>query len=317
MQCLDGCSPGVEGGSAPQIKARRVGTTETRRLHDHRRAPIVPPGSTVWNGLLSEGFFRLVKVSVVIPTYNRRELLPRAVASVLSQDPPVHELVIVDDGSSDETCEWALSIGDPRVTVIERPHSGNIAHLRNVGAAASTAGEYLAFLDSDDWWHRDKLAIQMAGAPFGWSFGLVDVDGKGPIGCGNTAPEVVAAELLDSQRVGAPVSTLVVSQELFDQVGGFDENSRIIFREDWHLAVRLALADPYPFVVREPIATVGVQESRSTTQLGESACMNATARAYESLVFSVPAHLRPIAFRRWFWHRTRALKVRIKRRLGV
>ena len=170
------------------------------------------------------GFFRLVKVSVVIPTYNRRELLPRAVASVLSQDPPVQELVIVDDGSSDDTGEWALSIGDPRVTVIERPHSGNIAHLHNVGAAASTAGEYLAFLDSDDWWHRDKLEIQMAGAPFEWSFGLVDVDGKGPIGCGNTAPEVIAAELLDSQRVGAPVSTLVVSQELFDQVGGFDEN---------------------------------------------------------------------------------------------
>ncbi len=260
---------------------------------------------------------RDVTVSVVIPTYNRRELLPRAVASVLSQEPPVYELVIVDDGSSDDTAEWALSIGDPRVTVIERPHSGNIARLRNVGAAASEAGEYVAFLDSDDWWHRDKLAIQMAGAPFGWSFGLVDVEGKGPIACGNTAPEVIAAELLDAQRVGAPLSTLVVSRELFDQIGGFEESPRIILREDWHLVVRLALADPHPFVVREPIATVGMQESRSTTQVGKSASMHATARAYEGLFFSVPAHLRPIAFRRWLWHRTRAVKVRIMRRVDA
>lgn len=99
------------------------------------------------------------RVSVIIPTYNRAKLLTEAVASALAQTSPVHEIVIVDDGSTDDTAKVVSSMPPP-VRYIYQRNSG-LSASRNRGANAAT-GEYLAFLDSDDLWEPEKLEIQLA-----------------------------------------------------------------------------------------------------------------------------------------------------------
>jgi len=99
------------------------------------------------------------RVSVVIPTYNRAALLAEAIASVLSQGFSGTELIVVDDGSTDETGALLASFGD-RVTVIRQEHRG-VSGARNRGIEAAGA-DLVAFLDSDDYWLAGKLAAQAA-----------------------------------------------------------------------------------------------------------------------------------------------------------
>src|SRR5690349_10342119 len=97
-------------------------------------------------------------VSVVVPTHNRARTLGRTIESVLAQTYPSVELVIVDDGSSDDTGEviargWGA---DARVRYLKKPNGGP-ASARNFGFRAAR-GEYVALLDSDDTWHPWKLS---------------------------------------------------------------------------------------------------------------------------------------------------------------
>src|SRR5688572_19976940 len=75
------------------------------------------------------------RVSVVVPTYNRLELLRETVASVQAQTYLDWEMIVVDDGSTDGTTAWLRGVGDPRVSVLQLPHTGNLGHVRNRGNA--------------------------------------------------------------------------------------------------------------------------------------------------------------------------------------
>lgn len=97
-------------------------------------------------------------VSVVIPTYNRCALLQRAVGSVLDQTEKNIEIIIADDGSGDETPAVFETPADPRIRYLRLPHQGACA-ARNAGIEAAR-GQYIAFLDSDDTWRPEKLALQ-------------------------------------------------------------------------------------------------------------------------------------------------------------
>src|SRR5689334_10500033 len=100
-----------------------------------------------------------LRVSVVIPTYNRASLVPRAVESVLTQLGPEDELIVVDDGSTDGT-EAALAPWRGRIHYLRLPHGG-AGRARNAGWAVAR-GELVAFLDSDDEWLPGKLTLQRA-----------------------------------------------------------------------------------------------------------------------------------------------------------
>src|SRR5580698_867963 len=100
-------------------------------------------------------------VSVVIPTYNRAHIVAKAIASALAQDYQATEVVVVDDGSTDDT-EARIKddfAGDPRVRYVRKANGGP-AGARNVGFAHAR-GEYVALLDSDDTWHPWKLGVQV------------------------------------------------------------------------------------------------------------------------------------------------------------
>lgn len=97
-------------------------------------------------------------VSVIIPVYNRDKWIKKAINSVLRQDYNPFELIVVDDGSTDETSEILSSYGR-RIKIIQQPNSG-VSAARNRGADAAH-GEWLAFLDSDDYWLAGKIAAQI------------------------------------------------------------------------------------------------------------------------------------------------------------
>ena len=97
-------------------------------------------------------------VSVIIPTYNRRQMLGDTVESVLSQSFKGFELIVVDDGSEDCTAEHLSKYGSS-LRVISQPRRG-VAAARNLGVRCSS-GRYLAFLDSDDLWKPKKLEVQV------------------------------------------------------------------------------------------------------------------------------------------------------------
>ena len=98
-----------------------------------------------------------MKISVIIPTYNRKHTLQRAIDSVLAQTFKPFEIIIVDDGSKDGTKEWLL-LNYPSVQYIHQPNNG-VSSARNKGIQISQ-GSWIALLDSDDEWMPEKLEYQ-------------------------------------------------------------------------------------------------------------------------------------------------------------
>lgn len=98
-------------------------------------------------------------VSVILPTYNRGYIIAEAIRSVLNQTFANFELIIVDDGSTDNTLQVVESFSDPRIKLLCRPENGGVAAALNTGLKA-VKGDFVAIFNSDDLWHSQKLALQ-------------------------------------------------------------------------------------------------------------------------------------------------------------
>jgi GT2 family glycosyltransferase len=201
-------------------------------------------------------------VSIILPTHNRAAFLRQAVDSVLAQTFPGWELIIIDDGSTDETRQYLRCLADDRVQVIESDHCGLPARLRNVGVRRAK-GRYIAFLDSDDVWAKTKLEVQLADLErkpaARWSYTYYDrIDDHGdprpvPKGFKLGACEGWIFEQLVTLAAKVTMPTVVVERTLLDEAGGFDETLR--FSEDYELWLRLARRSPVSVVTR-PLAAV-------------------------------------------------------------
>ncbi len=182
-------------------------------------------------------------VSVVIPTFDRAGPVFAAVHSVLSQTYVALELLVVDDGSTDDTAARLGAIRDPRLHVLRQPNGG-VARARNRGIAAAQ-GAYIAFLDSDDVWLPGKLAAQVAtmqaaGPRTGFCHTGLEVRRGGTV-VERRMPRIAGAclpALLLSNPVHAPTTTGLVRRDVFDAVGGFDPALPAI--EDWEWLQRVA-----------------------------------------------------------------------------
>jgi glycosyltransferase involved in cell wall biosynthesis len=97
--------------------------------------------------------------SIILPTYDRATLLPRSIASVLAQTDGDFELIVVDDGSTDDTSAVVARVGDPRIRYVALPRNRGLPAARNAGLDQAR-GRYVAFQDDDDEWHVDKLERQ-------------------------------------------------------------------------------------------------------------------------------------------------------------
>jgi glycosyltransferase involved in cell wall biosynthesis len=182
------------------------------------------------------------EVTVVIATRNRHDFLAAALESALRQEEVDLEVIVVDDGSTDETPALLAGFDDPRVRVIRNERSAGVARSRNEGIREAR-GRWVAFLDDDDTWAPVKLRAQLDAArvrkaAFVWA-GVIVVDGRGAVLRIDPAPEADGIErnLLRRNVIGTP-STVVARADLLRRLGGFDERLSII--EDWDLWIRLA-----------------------------------------------------------------------------
>ena len=188
-------------------------------------------------------------VSVVIPTYNRSTLVCTAIDSVLQQTWTNTEIVLIDDGSTDDTRAVISRYGD-RVRYCYQPNTGLPAAARNAGIARAT-GEYVAFLDSDDYWMPEKLERQMQL--------FADTPGYGMVACRCLAIDIEGAYLRISRSGSSGMisqqlfmrnfirtSSAVVSRRCLDAVGWFDE--RLGEFEEYDLWLRIAVQYPVGFM---------------------------------------------------------------------
>lgn len=181
-------------------------------------------------------------VSVVVPTRNRARYLEVALTSLRAQrDAPAHEIVVVDDGSTDDTRAVAAAHGVRVVPV----HGSGLNAARNTGVATTT-GAIVAFVDDDVWVPPDWLAALAAGAdahPQADAFGgpiHVRLEGPAPAGW-RQAPPITSLDLGESDREAdmAWGANFAVRRSAFDRLGGFDEAiGGHGDEEEWLLALR-------------------------------------------------------------------------------
>jgi glycosyltransferase involved in cell wall biosynthesis len=174
-------------------------------------------------------------------------MVAEAVASVVAQTCRDWELIVVDDGSTDDTVRRLEALAVPNLKIVQSPHAGHLGRLRNLGVKAGD-GEFVAFLDSDDLWCPAKLERQISAlrsSDAGWSYteyALVsDIGVRMSLRSGR-APAISGriVRALLKEETGVCPCTLVVRRSLFEAIGGFRDDECIPYRGDADIALRLA-----------------------------------------------------------------------------
>lgn len=181
------------------------------------------------------------KISVIIPTFNRAYVLKRAIDSVLEQTYKDFELIIVDDGSTDETSKLLLGLGE-KIRVIKTENFG-VSHARNLAINASQS-EYVSFLDSDDYWDKKKLQRQIETLTLNPSYRVIYTN-EIWIRNGQRVNQCKVHQKYSGwiYKYCLPLciispSSVLIAREVLDSVGLFDEDFEVC--EDYELWLRLS-----------------------------------------------------------------------------
>lgn len=230
-------------------------------------------------------------ISVVIPTYNYGRFLGAAIDGVLSQTLRPTELIIVDDGSTDDTeavvsryLHDADGLDAVKIRYIKQKNAG-VCSARNRGVAESSS-EFIAFADADDIWHPTKLEKQIAKFTEDENIGLVhcamrefdsdtgettavNIDGME----GDVADELL---LWERSVIIGPGGTIVVTRKAFDDAGGFDTEMKV--GEDWDFCYRVARKFKVGFV---PEALVDYRSHAAAAHRNVAEMERGMSRFYE------------------------------------
>ena len=195
-----------------------------------------------------------LKITVVIPTYNRSNTIVKAIESIQNQSYPVDEIIIVDDSSTDDTKIRVQAINDDRIRYFFLEQNRGAAGARNYGVAQAR-NDMIAFLDSDDVWHTDKIEKQVAVKREHAEFRLIysayvriyndsskeihpDMSGEKKL------DGDMLSQILFENTVGTP--TILMEKKLFEEIDGFDDGLRSL--EDWDMVIRASQKTKFGFV---------------------------------------------------------------------
>jgi glycosyltransferase involved in cell wall biosynthesis len=240
------------------------------------------------------------RVSAVIPTRNRPELLRRAVMSVLRQTVQDLEVVVVVDGPDAETVAMLNGFGDERIRVIALPESVGGSDARNIGARNAT-GQWVALLDDDDEWMPEKCAVQLEMAEAAGDRCLVvsefirrsETEGDALRPSRMPAEGEPLSEWMFSRECGFQTSSFFCSRSLFLEVP-FTSGLKGCQDLDWFLRV-LAAPEAKLVICRQPLAVFYVAENRPSVwrgmnlkvrlDWGRSCRQYMTRRGYSMFIF--------------------------------
>ncbi len=183
------------------------------------------------------------KVSIIIPTYNSEKTIEETITSVQQQTFTDYEIIVIDDGSQDNTITVVNNIVEPRLQLFVY-ENGGVATARNRGISHAT-GEFIAFLDADDLWSTDKLASQVealyqnpeAKVVYSWTK-YIDEQGKALFSGtrysyrGNIYQQLLQTNFLTN------ASNILIHRDVLDLVTGF--NPELAYTADWDFYLRLA-----------------------------------------------------------------------------
>jgi GT2 family glycosyltransferase len=205
--------------------------------------------------------------SIVIPTFNRVSLLPDALASVHAQRQRDFEIIVVDDGSSDGTREYVMSLGETIRLVTQNRRGPGAA--RNAGAAIAR-GDYLAFLDSDDVWLpwtldvMSRVIAERAPSMIAGRFSSVRSDAEVRSMVEEPVEYRFFSDYFESSTrpISTGAGTMVIARDAFMRVGGF--TSQIVNGEDHDLVLRLGTAPGF-VEVTQPVTIAWRRHAHSET----------------------------------------------------
>jgi len=230
------------------------------------------------------------KVEVVIPTYNQADFLREALQSVLAQDFTDWRATVVNNMSTDHTRAVVAEFADPRIRIIDFANHGIIAAARNRALRESDA-QYVAFLDSDDWWHPHKLSKCVARLEQGADLVCHAEEWKsetssrivryGPLHRTSYRELLLGGNCLST-------SAIVGRTRMFQQVDGFSERPDFITAEDYDLWLRLSQSGYKISLIEEVLGTFRIHAASASSSIARNSAaeMAVVASHLESGEFS-------------------------------
>ena len=181
----------------------------------------------------------------MIPTFNHAFYLGKALKSVLNQTFKNWEAIVIDNNSTDDTDKIISNINDTRIKYLKINNNGVIAKSRNLGVKFAK-GDWIAFLDSDDWWTKDKLEVCFKNIDNNIDFIYHDLEIKSErldfIKKKNKSRKLMKPILIDLLINMNPISnsSVIVRKKLLNKVGGISENRKLTASEDYHMWLKIS-----------------------------------------------------------------------------
>ena len=185
-------------------------------------------------------------ISIVIPTYNNSTYLKKSLKSVLDQTYKNWETIVIDNCSNDDTYTVVKKFNDQRIKYLKIHNNGIIAKSRNLGVYTAK-GEWIAFLDSDDWWTKDKLKICLH-----YLNNQVDLIYH-DLEISSSKQKLLKKKLIKTRKLKKPIlkdllingnaisnSSVIVRKKIIEKIGFIDESENLVAAEDYNLWLKIS-----------------------------------------------------------------------------
>lgn len=207
--------------------------------------------------------------SIVIPTYNHAEFIGRCIESLLRQTYQNWEAIIVNNFSEDNTIEVVEKFNDPRIRLINNANGGVIAVSRNKGLSLAK-GNWICFLDSDDWWYPNKLEASLKYLDkYDLVYHNLDKNYSANKSNGKVYGRQLYGDITKDLLVngnGIPNSSVIVRKKIIDEIGFISEDKNLIAVEDWDYWIRAAFVTNKFKFINQSLGAYWIGENISVSE---------------------------------------------------